>query len=87
MDREELRGARHCILHMLEVGTEHSTGLDHMKQHWTSRVKYEYPLLFKSSLLLGSSCHATAEANLTRNQEVVGSIPGLILWVNDLTLP
>ena len=25
--------------------------------------------------------------NLTRNHEVVGSIPGLALWVNDLALP
>ena len=30
-----------------------------------------------------SSRHGTAETNLTRNHEVVGSIPGLAQWVND----
>ena len=29
----------------------------------------------------------TAEMNLTRNHEVVGSIPGLPQWVKDLGLP
>ena len=35
----------------------------------------------------GRSCRGTVEANLTRNHEVVGSIPGLTLWVKDLALP
>ena len=29
----------------------------------------------------------TAETNPTRNDEVAGSIPGLIPWVKDLALP
>ena len=29
---------------------------------------------------------STAEMNLTRNHEVVGSIPGLVRWVKDLAL-
>ena len=33
-----------------------------------------------------SSHHGTAEANLTRNHEVVGSIPGLDQWVRDPVL-
>ena len=28
-----------------------------------------------------------AETNLTKNDEVVGSIPGLTQWVTDLALP
>ena len=34
-----------------------------------------------------SSRHGTAETNLTRNHEVVGSIPGLTQWVKDLAFP
>ena len=33
-----------------------------------------------------SSHCGTAEMNLTRNHEVVGSIPGLAQWVKDLAL-
>ena len=34
-----------------------------------------------------SSCHGTAEMNLTRIHKVEGSIPGLTQWVKDLMLP
>ena len=34
----------------------------------------------------GSRCGAV-EMNLTRNNEVVGLIPGLTQWVQDLALP
>ena len=33
-----------------------------------------------------SSHHGTAEMNLTRNREAVGSIPGLTQWVKDLAV-
>ena len=41
----------------------------------------------KFEIINRSSRHGTAEMNLTRNQEVVGSIPGLIQWVKDLAVP
>ena len=42
--------------------------------------------VFKSTFE-GSSCHGAVETNLTRNREVVGSIPGLDQWVKDPALP
>ena len=39
--------------------------------------------MFHISGIIGSSCHGTEETNLTRNLEVVGSIPGLAQWVKD----
>ena len=41
----------------------------------------------KSIYLTRSSRHGAAEMNLTRNYEVVGSIPGLAQWLKDLVLP
>ena len=35
----------------------------------------------------GSSCHGIVEMNLTRNHEVVGSIPGLTQWIKDPVFP
>ena len=37
-------------------------------------------------VVLGSSHHGTADMNLTRNHEIVGSIPGLTGQVKDLEL-
>ena len=34
-----------------------------------------------------SSCHGASEMNVTRSNEVVGSIPGRDRWVKDLALP
>ena len=35
---------------------------------------------------MGSSCHGTAETNLSRNHGVAGSISGLAQWVEDSVL-
>ena len=42
-------------------------------------------LYFQNILLRSSRC-CIAEMNLTRNREVVGSIPGLTQWVKDAML-
>ena len=38
----------------------------------------------KKKISIQNSCIGAAEANLTRNREVAGSIPGLAQWIKDL---
>jgi len=46
------------------------------------------PSVHKSEVqLVWSSHHGAAETNPTRNHEVVGSIPGLVQWVEETALP
>ena len=47
------------------------------------KIKFFFFLALKNR---SSRCSA-AEMNLTRNHEVVGSIPGLTQWAKDLMLP
>ena len=54
--------------------------------HLTKEIKFSYVSSVIESSLWSSYCGA-AETNLTRNHEVVGSIPGLAEWVKDLALP
>ena len=58
---------------------------------WVSRSSFisleenKIKAIFKKKYLW-SSCRGTVETNLTRNYEVVGSIPSLAQWVKDLAL-
>ena len=52
---------------------------NHNKWEWDS-------LRFKTNYFQ-STCHGSAEMNLTRIYEDTGSIPGLAQWVKDLELP
>ena len=56
------------------------TKADHILDHKTNLETFK-------NMEIRSSCHGTAEMNLTRNHEVVGSIPGLAQWVKDPALP
>ena len=47
-----------------------------------SRLGTDLPVL--NLFFFGSSHHGATETNLTRNNEVVGSILGLTQWVKDL---
>ena len=49
-------------------------------------LEQNYPESFLKMHLPGSSRHGAAEMNLTRNHEVVSSIPGLAQRVKDLAL-
>ena len=69
------------------------------KQFGSSSKKLNIQLPYNPAILLGiyprelkhfhtgSSHHGAAEINLTRNYEVVGSIPGLAQWVKNPALP
>ena len=48
-------------------------------------VKETYSSL-KLKGIITNSCHGAVETNPTRNNEVAGSIPGLIQWVKDMAL-
>ena len=52
-----------------------------MKQHATKTITEEIKVKTRSSRW------GTAETNLTRNHEVVVSVPGLTQWVKDPVLP
>ena len=55
--------------------------------HGTRQSKSGRCSLLFLEMWVRSSCCGSAETNLTRNHEVVGSIPGLAQWVKDLALP
>ena len=73
-------GIRHC--HSCGIGCSCSSdsvsGLQTSICSECSHKKKE-----KEKKKKGSSCHGIAETILTRNHEVVGSIPGLTQWVED----
>ena len=57
---------------------------------WLQTLAWELPYAVDVTIkkkVLGSSHYGSVEMNLTRNHDVVGSIPGLTLWVKDLVLP
>ena len=72
----DLEEAIHLCIMLLQISKEQT--LDTWHPFLLLKVKFNSER---------SSHCGTAEMNLSRNHELVGSIPGLAQWVKDLALP